>query len=228
MVQACEAIFKDLKHNRVNAPTLTMPIGSREYVVYNNASKKGLGCGLMWHECLRVLTWLDDLSDIWISCTLWPIYVSFSNVMTRYDCVMFSYLWNDMSIMWCMHFYIMSYLWIYHVHIIPMRHLKSCIYWKWCHQYVCISHRRVVLWKENGSILCIITMYYVFELRDLMHVGCYKHGIILQYVLYGRVHHDNILLSFHWLIAWVCTSPTLDLRHASSPSGFICVCVNRV
>jgi ribonuclease HI len=43
----CEASFPELKHRLVTAPVLTLPMESVGYVVYTDASKKGLGCVLM-------------------------------------------------------------------------------------------------------------------------------------------------------------------------------------
>jgi len=43
----CEASFQELKHRLVTAPVLTLPMESVGYVVYTDASKKGLGCVLM-------------------------------------------------------------------------------------------------------------------------------------------------------------------------------------
>jgi hypothetical protein len=43
----CEASFQDLKRRPVTAPVLTLPIESVGYVVYIDASKKGLGCVLI-------------------------------------------------------------------------------------------------------------------------------------------------------------------------------------
>jgi len=40
----CEANFQELKHRLVTAPVLTLPMESVGYVVYTDASKKGLGC----------------------------------------------------------------------------------------------------------------------------------------------------------------------------------------
>jgi hypothetical protein len=42
-----EASFQELKRRLVTAPVLTLPMESVRYVVYTNASKKGLGCVLM-------------------------------------------------------------------------------------------------------------------------------------------------------------------------------------
>jgi len=45
----CEASFQELKRRLVTAPVLTLPMESVGYVVYTDASKKGLGCVLMQH-----------------------------------------------------------------------------------------------------------------------------------------------------------------------------------
>ncbi|TYK13635.1 pol protein [Cucumis melo var. makuwa] len=44
---ACEGSFQELKQKLVSAPVLTVPDGSRSFVIYSDASKKGLGCVLM-------------------------------------------------------------------------------------------------------------------------------------------------------------------------------------
>ncbi|KAL0543941.1 hypothetical protein IC582_019048 [Cucumis melo] len=44
---ACEGSFQELKQKLVTAPVLTVPDGSRSFVIYNDASKKGLSCVLM-------------------------------------------------------------------------------------------------------------------------------------------------------------------------------------
>ncbi|KAL4010945.1 hypothetical protein IC575_027987 [Cucumis melo] len=44
---ACESSFQELKQKLVSAPVLTMPDGSGNFVIYSDASKKGLGCVLM-------------------------------------------------------------------------------------------------------------------------------------------------------------------------------------
>jgi hypothetical protein len=43
----CEASFQELKQRLVTAPVLTLPMEFVGYVVYIDASKKGLGCILM-------------------------------------------------------------------------------------------------------------------------------------------------------------------------------------
>ncbi|KAL4030664.1 hypothetical protein IC575_008914 [Cucumis melo] len=44
---ACESSFQELKQKLVSAPVLTVPDGSRSFVIDSDASKKGLGCVLM-------------------------------------------------------------------------------------------------------------------------------------------------------------------------------------
>ena len=43
----CEASFEELKRRLVSAPILVLPSGNNDYVVYSDASLKGLGCVLM-------------------------------------------------------------------------------------------------------------------------------------------------------------------------------------
>ncbi|KAA0041470.1 ty3-gypsy retrotransposon protein [Cucumis melo var. makuwa] len=43
----CESTFQELKQKLVSAPVLTVPDGSRSFVIYSDVSKKGLGCVLM-------------------------------------------------------------------------------------------------------------------------------------------------------------------------------------
>ncbi|XP_050944050.1 uncharacterized protein LOC127150387, partial [Cucumis melo] len=45
--KACEDSFQTLKQKLVTAPVLTVPDGSGNFVIYSDASKKGLGCVLM-------------------------------------------------------------------------------------------------------------------------------------------------------------------------------------
>ncbi|KAL0537135.1 hypothetical protein IC582_026105 [Cucumis melo] len=45
--KACEDSFQNLKQKLVTAPVLTVPDGSASFVIYSDASKKGLGCVLM-------------------------------------------------------------------------------------------------------------------------------------------------------------------------------------
>ena len=43
----CEQCFQELKRRLVTAPVLALPTKSGDFVVYSDASKKGLGCVLM-------------------------------------------------------------------------------------------------------------------------------------------------------------------------------------
>ena len=43
----CQSSFKILKEILVEAPVLIQPTSSRDYIVYNDASRVGLGCVLM-------------------------------------------------------------------------------------------------------------------------------------------------------------------------------------
>ena len=43
----CEQSFQELKRRLTSAPILTIPSGSEGFVVYTDASRKGLGCVLM-------------------------------------------------------------------------------------------------------------------------------------------------------------------------------------
>ncbi|KAL0549065.1 hypothetical protein IC582_013545 [Cucumis melo] len=45
--KACEDSFQNLKQKLVTAPVLTVPNGSGSFVIYSDASKKGLGCVFM-------------------------------------------------------------------------------------------------------------------------------------------------------------------------------------
>jgi hypothetical protein len=45
----CERSFQELKHCLVTAPVLTLPSGTGGFVIYSDASYKGLGCVLMQH-----------------------------------------------------------------------------------------------------------------------------------------------------------------------------------
>jgi hypothetical protein len=43
----CEAIFQELKTRLTTTPVLTLPDASKDFVVYCDASRQGLGCVLM-------------------------------------------------------------------------------------------------------------------------------------------------------------------------------------
>jgi len=45
--EECEARFQELKRRLVTAPMLALPMESVGYMVYTDASLKGLGCVLM-------------------------------------------------------------------------------------------------------------------------------------------------------------------------------------
>lgn len=45
----CQAAFEELKKRLISVPILTLPVGSRGFTVYYDASGKGLGCVLMQH-----------------------------------------------------------------------------------------------------------------------------------------------------------------------------------
>jgi hypothetical protein len=46
----CEQSFQDLKQRLVTAPILTLPSESCGFIIYNDASRKGLGCVLMQND----------------------------------------------------------------------------------------------------------------------------------------------------------------------------------
>ena len=46
---ACEKSFQELKQRLISAPVLAIPSGSGGFVIYSDASMKGLGCVLMQH-----------------------------------------------------------------------------------------------------------------------------------------------------------------------------------
>jgi hypothetical protein len=47
--EECEASFRELKERLTSAPVLALPSGTQGFVVYSDASKRGLGCVLMQH-----------------------------------------------------------------------------------------------------------------------------------------------------------------------------------
>jgi len=46
-LEKCETSFRELKERLTSAPVLALPLETEGFVVYNDASKKGLGCVLM-------------------------------------------------------------------------------------------------------------------------------------------------------------------------------------
>ena len=47
--EECEKSFQELKQQLVTAPVLTIPSSLGGFVIYSDASRKGLGCVLMQH-----------------------------------------------------------------------------------------------------------------------------------------------------------------------------------
>jgi hypothetical protein len=45
--EACDKSFQELKKRLTTAPVLTLPVIKKDFVVYCDASKRGLGCVLM-------------------------------------------------------------------------------------------------------------------------------------------------------------------------------------
>ncbi|TYK03797.1 pol protein [Cucumis melo var. makuwa] len=54
---ACESSFQELKQKLVTAPVLTVPDGSRSFVIYSDASKKVLGCVLIQQVVFALKIW---------------------------------------------------------------------------------------------------------------------------------------------------------------------------
>ena len=46
----CDKAFQELRQRLTTAPILMLPMESREYTIYNDASKNGLGCVLMQED----------------------------------------------------------------------------------------------------------------------------------------------------------------------------------
>ncbi|KAF5442925.1 hypothetical protein F2P56_035532, partial [Juglans regia] len=63
----CERSFKELKKRLVTTHVLTVPSGDTRFVIYSDASLKGLGCALMQHGKrdlnMRHRRWLELLKD---------------------------------------------------------------------------------------------------------------------------------------------------------------------
>jgi len=47
--EECDASFRELKERLTSAPVLALPSGTKGFMVYNDASKRGLGYVLMQH-----------------------------------------------------------------------------------------------------------------------------------------------------------------------------------
>jgi len=48
--EECEASFQELQQTLVTAPILVIPEDNEEYMIYNDASRQGLGCVLMQND----------------------------------------------------------------------------------------------------------------------------------------------------------------------------------
>ena len=48
--ERCEKAFQEVRQRLTTAPILTLAMEGKEYTVYRDASKKGLGCILMQEE----------------------------------------------------------------------------------------------------------------------------------------------------------------------------------
>ena len=61
--EECEKSFQELKRRLVTAPVLTIPSGTGGFVIYSDASNKGLGCVLMqkWEGCGLCLLLVEKL-----------------------------------------------------------------------------------------------------------------------------------------------------------------------
>jgi hypothetical protein len=46
-LEECDASFRELKERLTSAPVLALPSGTKGFMVYSDASKRGLGCVLM-------------------------------------------------------------------------------------------------------------------------------------------------------------------------------------
>lgn len=55
---SCQQAFEELKNRLTSAPVLTIPQGKGGYVIYSDASNKGLGCVLMQHG--KVVTYASQ------------------------------------------------------------------------------------------------------------------------------------------------------------------------
>jgi len=46
----CAEAFRELKKRLTSVPILALPTNDKDFVVYSDASKNGLGCMLMWDD----------------------------------------------------------------------------------------------------------------------------------------------------------------------------------
>ncbi|KAL8126027.1 hypothetical protein AgCh_013355 [Apium graveolens] len=65
--EKCENSFQEMKKRLVTAHMLALPDGKRDFVIYSDASHKGLGCMLMQHSKkelnMRQRKWLELIKD---------------------------------------------------------------------------------------------------------------------------------------------------------------------
>ncbi|KAL0544658.1 hypothetical protein IC582_019776 [Cucumis melo] len=71
--KACEDSFQNLKQKLVTAPVLTVPDGSGSFVIYSDASKKGLGCVLMQQG--KVVAYASQLAAVVFALKIWRHYL---------------------------------------------------------------------------------------------------------------------------------------------------------
>ncbi|KAA0067013.1 pol protein [Cucumis melo var. makuwa] len=96
---ACESSFQELKRKLVSAPVLTVPDGSGSFVIYSDASKKGLGCVLMQQG--KVVAYASrqlksheqnypihnlELAAVVFALKIWRHYLRWLKLVKDYDC----------------------------------------------------------------------------------------------------------------------------------------------
>ena len=48
----CEEAFQELKKRQTSAPILALPTSDKDFVMYSDAAKNGLGCVLIQEDCV--------------------------------------------------------------------------------------------------------------------------------------------------------------------------------
>ncbi|TYK07688.1 ty3-gypsy retrotransposon protein [Cucumis melo var. makuwa] len=96
---ACESSFQELKQKLVTAPVLIVPDGSGSFVIYSDASKKGLGCVLMQQG--KVVAYASrqlksheqnypthdlELAAVVFELKIWRHYLRWLELVKDYDC----------------------------------------------------------------------------------------------------------------------------------------------
>ncbi|KAL4025841.1 hypothetical protein IC575_014247 [Cucumis melo] len=96
---ACKSSFRELKQKLVTAPVLTVPDGSGSFVIYSDASKKGLGCVLMQQG--KVVAYASrqlksheknypthdlELAAVVFALKIWRHYLRWLELVKDYDC----------------------------------------------------------------------------------------------------------------------------------------------